>query len=347
MPRGSDAAVSVVHVVLPDGIDDPARPSGGNVYDRRMCAGLSAAGWLVREHPVPGTWPAGDAAALERVVAGLPDGALVLVDALIGCAAPATLVPAAARLALVVLVHMPLEQPGEREVLARARAVLVTSRWTRQLLLDRYELHPDRVHVATPGVDAAAPAPGTSGGGGLLCVAAVAPHKGHDLLVDALAEVAGLPWRCTCVGSLDRDPAFVASVARRVRELGMADRVSFTGPLAGDSLDRAYAGADLLVLASRGETYGMVVAEALAHGVPVLARAVGGVGEAMGETPDGRRPGLLVEPAAFGAALRDWLTDPARREALRAAARARRSSLPGWADTVARISRVLTAVGRN
>ena len=112
--------VSVVHVVVPDSIDDPARPSGGNVYDRRVCAGLAAAGWEVREHQLPGAWPAGDLAALHDVLAGLPDGAVVLVDGLIGCAAAEILVPAAARVAVVVLVHMPLERPGEREC-SRAR----------------------------------------------------------------------------------------------------------------------------------------------------------------------------------------------------------------------------------
>jgi glycosyltransferase involved in cell wall biosynthesis len=336
--------VSVVHVVVPGSIDDPARPSGGNVYDRRVCTGLTAAGWAVLEHPVPGAWPAGDGEALDRVVAGLPDGALVLVDGLIGCASPATIVPAAARLKVVVLVHMPLEGPGEGAVLASAQAVLVTSRWTRELLLARYAVPPARVFVATPGVDTAPSASGTPGGGELLCVAAVAPHKGHDLLVDALSQVADLAWHCTCVGTVERDPGFVESVRRQAHERGIANRVRFTGALTGDSLDRAYAGADLLVLASQAETYGMVVAEALAHGVPVLARRVGGVGEALGETPRGRLPGMLVEPAGFAPALRDWLTDARLREALRGAAGERRARLPEWRETAAQIGRVLTAV---
>ena len=138
------------------------------------------------------------------------------------------------------------------------------------------------------------------------------PDKGHDVLLDALATATDLSWRCACVGSLDRDPAFADGVRRRARDGGLGDRVRFAGPRTGPELDRAYAAADLLVLASRAETYGMVVTEALARGVPVLAAEVGGVTEALGHGADGTRPGLLVapgDPAALGAALRAWLGD--------------------------------------
>jgi hypothetical protein len=68
--------VTEVHVIVPEGIDDPARPSGGNTYDRRVCRGLAALGWTVHEHAVPGAWPQpGEAghAALARVVRRIPD----------------------------------------------------------------------------------------------------------------------------------------------------------------------------------------------------------------------------------------------------------------------------------
>jgi glycosyltransferase involved in cell wall biosynthesis len=200
------------------------------------------------------------------------------------------------------------------------------------------------VHVAEPGVDAAGLAPGTAAGDALLCVAAVTPHKGHDVLVDALATATDLTWRCACVGSLDRDLAFADGVRRRAREGGLGDRLRFPGPRTGPALDRAYAAADLLVLASHAETYGMVVTEALARGVPVLAAEVGGVTEALGYGNDGTRPGLLVPPgdaAALGAAVRDWLGDAELRGRLRHAARERRASLRGWPATTAVVAGVL------
>jgi glycosyltransferase involved in cell wall biosynthesis len=216
--------------------------------------------------------------------------------------------------------------------------------------LHRYALAPDRVHVARPGADAADLATGSSGAGEFLCVAAVTPLKGHDVLVAALAAVADLPWRCSCVGSLDRDPAFVQQVRRRVAELGIGDRVAFRGPLTGAALADCYAAADLLVLASRAETYGMVVTDALARGVPVVAAAVGGIGEALGPGRDGTAPGILVapdDPAPLAAALRSWLTDPPLRRTIRQAARDRRAQLTGWDETSARVDQALTAVLRD
>jgi glycosyltransferase involved in cell wall biosynthesis len=353
--------VTAVHVVVPDGIDDPARPSGGNAYDRQVCRGLASIGWSVHEHAVPGSWPRPDAAALEAlagVVEGIPDGAVVLLDGLVASTAPEVLVPQASRLRLVVLVHMSLghrpldEGPDdarrrEAAVLSAAAAVVTTSAWTRRRLLELYPLPADRVHVAQPGVDAAGLASGTAAGGALLCVAAVTRGKGHDVLLDALAATTDLSWRCVCVGSLDRDPAFVEDLRRRSQDAGLGDRVSFPGPRTGAELDRSYGAADLLVLASRAEAFGMVVLEALARGLPVVAADVGGVGEALGEDADGSRPGLLVapeDPAALGAALRAWLEDGTLRERLRRAARERRLSLRPWSDTASALGGVLEAV---
>ncbi len=143
--------------------------------------------------------------------------------------------------------------------------------------------------------------------------------KGHDVLLDALATISDLSWHCVCVGSLDRDPAFVEGLRRRSRDGGLGDRVYFAGPRTGADLDRSYAAADLMVLASRAETYGMVVTEALARGLPVVAAEVGGLTEALGHGADGTRPGLLVppdDPAALGAALRAWLGDAETQRAV-------------------------------
>jgi len=347
--------VSDVHFIVPAGFDDPARPSGGNTYDRRVGDGLAAQGWSVDVHEVPGSWPHPNAAAraiLAEAVGGIPDGALALVDGLVGSTAPDVLVPHAGRLRMVVLVHMPLGQRPAQEavrarehaVLSAAAAVVTTSEWARRTLLELYVLPPDRVQVAEPGVDAAGLAPGTATAGALLCVAAVTRGKGHDVLLHALSTIADLPWHCRCVGSLDRDPAFARRVRLRSADLGLGQRLSFPGPGAGAELERSYAAADLLVLASRGETYGMVVTEALARGLPVIAADVGGVPEALGHGADGARPGALVpagDPAGLGAALRAWLGDAELRHRWRRAARERRASLAPWSATTATLASVL------
>jgi len=352
--------VSVVHVVVPDGIDDPRRPSGGNTYDRRICRGLAEFGWTVDEQSVTGGWPFPDDAArraLADVLDAIPAGEVVLIDGLIASTVPDVLVPRADRVRLVVLMHMPVGSglsvddvvgKGERAVLEAAVATVTTSRWTRDWLLDQYGLAPESVHVASPGVDLAKLASGTVGGGELLCVAAVTRAKGHDVLLGALATLTDLPWTCTCVGSLDRDPDLVDELRELVIDGGLEDRIRFVGSRIGPDLDSAYAAADVLVLASSAETYGMVVTEALACGLPVVTTTAGGLPEALGRGADGGRPGLLVPPGdsgAFAAALQRWLDDVGLRRRLRLAASERRTTLPGWSSTTGRMSRILMEAG--
>ena len=323
--------MSAVYAVLPNDIDDPASPSGGNRYDRRLLTGLAALGWSVREIAVPGAWPNPsdeDLGGLAAALVSVPDGGVVLVDGLVGSAAAGVLVPAAARLRMVLLVHLPLDTPGEAAVLAAARAVVTTSPCTRL---------PVPVQVATPGVDPVPLATPSPAGDRLLCVGAVAAHKGQDRLADALAAVPE-PFSCTYVGSLTREPDFVAALRTR-----LDDRIGLAGALTGPELAAAYAGADLLVSASRGETYGMVATEALARGIPVLAVRVGGLPVALGHAPDGSVPGLLVEPDELTGAVRRWLTDAPLRERLRRSALDRRETLTGWDVTARIVSGVLAA----
>jgi hypothetical protein len=342
--------VTQVHVLVPEGIDDPRRPSGGNVYDRRVCDGLMALGWSVHEHAVAGQWPLADKAACMAAAAALarvPDGELVMVDGLLASVVPEVLEREADRLRLVVLLHMPRNDAREVAALSAASAIVATSDWTRKWLHDRYALPGDRVYVVRPGADKADLASGSVSGGRLLCVGAITPAKGPDHLLEALATVDDPAWRCVFVGSLALDPEYVDALRRQAKDRRLADRVCFTGPLSGAELEHAYAEADALVLASRFETYGMVVTEALARGLPVVATNVGGVPEALGHAPDGSRPGMLVAPGdshALAQALRRWLGDPVERARLRVAARSRRLTLTGWEQTSCELAAVLTEV---
>jgi glycosyltransferase involved in cell wall biosynthesis len=352
--------VTALHVVVPDGIDDPARPSGGNLYDLRVCSALAEMGWPVEMHAVPGSWPRPDAAAYEAlgsVVQQIPDGAVALIDGLVGSTAPDVLVPHSTRLRMVALVHMPLGRSSdtngartrEGALLTAATAVVTTSAWGRRTLLDLYSLPEGRVHVAEPGVDAAPLSSGTASAGALLCVASLVPEKGHDVLLAALSTMTDLAWTCLCVGSTSRDPDWAESLRQRVLAEGLESRVRFTGPRTGAKLDETYASADLLVLPSRVETYGMVVTEALARGLPVVAAAAGGVAETLGHLKGGNRPGLLVPPedaAALARGLQTWLCRADMRRAWRRAARERRESLPRWSATTSALARVLAEAAR-
>ena len=354
--------MSVVYFLVPDGFDLPERPSGGNVYDRRLAQGLADAGWSVRLRPVAGTWSSAEmseapgappSATVTDTLSAIPDAAVVLVDGLVARRTGALLLAQTNRLLVVVLVHQPTPAPDqqgtERALLNAARAVVTTSEWTRQWLLDSQALPPGRLSVAVPGADRAPLAPASSSGERLLCVAAVTREKGHDILVAALGSIREMRWRCTCVGALDRDEQLVHSLG--VSPQGTLPGhprlpVVFTGIRVGAALDATYADADLLVLPSRAETYGMVVTEALARGLPVVATEVGGVSEALGVVAAGP-PGALVPPddaEALGSALHAWLSDAGVRSRWRAAARERRTTLPHWSETSRLVAQVLAEV---
>ncbi|MDQ1035009.1 glycosyltransferase involved in cell wall biosynthesis [Streptomyces sp. V3I8] len=353
-------SLRALHFVMPGAVDDPTVPSGGNVYDARVSLDLPGFGWQVHKHAIDGSWPQPAAPArdeLARTLAALDDGTPVLLDGIVACAAPEIVIPEAGRLRLVVLVHLPLgDEVGltpelaadldarERHALRAVPAVVATSEWAARRLVAHHGLAPDRVHVAPPGADIAPLAPGTDGVSRLLCVASVTPRKGQHRLVEALAEVTDLPWSCVLVGGLNQDPGYVAELRDLIARHGLGDRVELAGPRSGAALDASYASADLMVLTSYAETYGMAVTEALARGIPVLATDVGGLPEAVGRAPDGGVPGLLVppeNPAALAAELRGWFGEADVRRRLKAAARARRASLGGWAATARSLSGVL------
>ena len=310
---------------------------------------------------MPGSWPRPDAAAcaaLAGVVQRIPDGAVVLLDGLVASTAPEVLVPQASRLRLVVLVHMPLGHADgrrgrdvrtrERAVLSAAAAVVTTSAWTRRRLLELYALPADRVHVAEPGVDAADLAPGTAAGGALLCVAAVTPDKGHDVLLDALATMTDLSWHCVCVGSLERDPAFVdgsaAARGRRARRPG-----ALRGP--------AHRSRSRPQLRRRRPAGAGVARRDVRHGRHRGAgpRPAGRRGRR--RRPDrgprsrrrrrsGRGCSSAGRPCGLGAALRRWLATPSCERRLRRAARERRASLAGWSATTSVLAGVLAGAAR-
>lgn len=327
--------------VVPAGIDDPRRVSGGNVYDRHIRDGLRHRGWDVD------VCEAADAGGAASVLRGAPDGSRVLVDGLVAGWAPSAMEEAAGRVRLTVLAHMVTAAfadatdaaiDAERRALASAHDVLVTSEWTADELARRGLADSARTLVAVPGARQAEP-PTPSGEGELLCIGVIAPHKGQDTLLAALARLSADDWTCTIVGSGEVFPEFAAGIARQASALG--GRVRLAGVLDERSLADEYRHCALLIAPSRVESSGMAIADARARGIPVLGADAGGIPDALAGGG-----GLLVrpgDPAALAAALETWLSDPSLRARLRREALAARATLPTWRDTVSRVAAALEA----
>lgn len=332
-----------VFFVVPEAIDDAERVSGGNMYDQRIREGLRADGWDVRMIRVAEQEQRQTADALSQ----LPDGALLLVDGLLATHHADALAAEGARLRLVVLVHMIAVDltDSERRVYGLARRIIATSDWTRGRLIGQDVADPARIVVAHPGTDPAAATAASVSGDRLLCVGTVAPHKGQDLLVRALADCSDVHgWTCTIVGSLRGAPDFVTTLRAAIASAGLADRIAFTGVLTGRPLEDAYGGADLVIMLSRSESYGMVVAEALARGIPVLTSGVGGIPEAIAENAAAMFV-PLDDPWALDLVLQQWWASPTLRQERKAAALRARDAARPWSTTTAIVASTLAETG--
>ena len=312
--------------------------TGGYLFDRHIVEGLRVRGRVVRVSELS----ANDSKANDAVLPTLAEGTKTVVDGLALANFAETLASQARRLRLVAFVHGPLAQETslspaaakdaaacEAGLLSRVCGVLCPSRKTAAAV-EGYGIPFERIAVVPPGTakPIRPPRPWRSPVRKLLCVANLVPRKGHELLVEALARIRDLDWSLRCVGSLERDPATARTVRRLIRAVGLGRRITLDGECPAHSVSRAYQTADAFVLPSFYEGYGMVYAEAMAHGLPVIATTAGATPETVPS-----QAGLLVppgDPAALARALRRLIAQPALAARLAAGSRTTGARLPDW-----------------
>ncbi|WP_306225156.1 glycosyltransferase family 4 protein [Bosea beijingensis] len=337
--------MSDIVFAIPGDID---APTGGYGYDRRLLREWREAGIEARHLALPGSFPfptVKDLAAAEQLLVTTAPDDILLVDGLAFGAFPEAL---AARFAdrLVALVHHPLAletghspkaaetlRLSETLALRHARAIVVTSPATKLTLEAEFQVPADKIAVAIPGTD---PAPRAQGSGRsealyMLAVGSLIPRKGYGILVEALAEIADRPWTLTIAGSPDHAPATAAELRDGIARAGLADRIALTGGVGAEQLALLYDEADLFVMSSLYEGYGMVLTEALARGLPIVTTLSGAGADAL---PDAAA--LKVPPrdtAALAKALARLIDAPAERRQRADAAWAAAGDLPRWSET--------------
>jgi len=323
--------------------------TGGYLFDRHIVEGLRARDRVVRVIELAARDPQADEAALAAVA----DGTKTVIDGLALAHLKQKVTGQARRLRLIAFVHGPLAQDTglspaeatraaqlEAALLSRFRGVLCPSR-RLAAAVGSYGISPDRIAIVPPGTAKPNrhPRPQCGRVRALLCVANLVPRKGHRVLVEALARIRDLDWRLLCVGSLERDPATTREVRQMIAAAGLARRITLAGEWPPQSVARAYGAADAFVLPSFHEGYGMVYAEAMAHGLPVIATTAGAIPETV--PPEAA---LFVPPgdsAALARALRRVISGPALAAQLAAGSRAAGGRLPEWSKATEEWERAL------
>jgi glycosyltransferase involved in cell wall biosynthesis len=293
--------------------------------------------------------------ALETLSA-VPSGCPTVLDGLAFGALPEA-GALGSRAPLIALVHQPLAldpsldttqadifRETERAALAAAARVVVTSEATARIVIADYDVPPQRINVVRPGNDPVPPAFGSKDGlVRLLSVGSVVPVKGYDLLIAALAMLPDMSWRLTIAGDRTRNPSAAAQLDADIAAYGLRDRIAVLGAVPPERVIELYLASDLFVLASRFEGYGMALAEAIAHGLPLVSTMAGAIPDTV---PVGA--GLLVPPDDVGAlaqALRRLIGDSAERRRLAANALAAAAQLPTWQDSGRLFAGAIETVG--
>lgn len=330
---------------------DLATPTGGYAYARRILPLLAAFGVRVTHLELPGSFPAlteADLAETQRLFEAVPARSVLLIDGLAYGAMPVSLVDKI-QSPIVALVHHPLcleaglsqvranaLRASETAALRRARRIVTVSPAMARLLVAEFEVLEARIAVAVPGTEPATRSRGSGDPVRLLAVGAITPRKGYDVLIEALAVLGRADWRLTIAGALDRDRDAVEALMEQIAAADLNARVNLAGNKTSEDLDALYACADILVMPSLFEGYGMVLAEAMARGLPIVCTTGGAAAETVPDDAALKAP--PGDPAALAAALARIIDDPGLRARSSDASWAAGQRLPRWEHTAGQVA---------
>jgi glycosyltransferase involved in cell wall biosynthesis len=332
-------------------VGDTGRLTGGYLYNARVLAALREMGVEAEQINPCGASPEEQEAAAGWLGSFLDPRAfdIIVVDALARIVCSPHLDRWREEGPVVTMVHeLPSVAAQEgvtdkhEQPLLRANRLVTVSEHGRSILED-LGVPPGRIRVVPPGSDRLPKFDETGrstpdGTVRALCVAQWIPRKGILDLVQAWALRERPGASLELIGETDADPDYAVSV--RAAIAGASDlSITVKGPVGDAALGAAYAAADLFVLPSRYEGYGVVYAEALARGLPVIACDVRPVPELVGE-----EAAMLVPPGdveALSGALDLLLNDAGLRDRMSAAAHRRARALPRWEDAAAGFMHVL------
>lgn len=331
---------------------DMHRRTGGFIYEATALSTLNRMGFKTQHLQLPDSFPdptQADMAKTLNLLDAVPHTVPIILDGLVfGAIDPEGLAKVPAP--VVAMIHHPLGLEtglsreradflldNEAAALSHAAHVFVPSPHTANILQDKFGVAADKITICLPGFAPVARTPQRTKPPLILSVGLLAPRKGHDVLLNALAHIRDLDWQASIVGAV-HDPITARTLHEQADRLHLSDRVTFAGELAKDALQSLYSGAHIFALATRYEGYGMVLSEAMQYGLPVLSCRTGAVPDTVGNG------GILTDVDdvdGFANALRDLLTQPDLHSEMATNARRIAENLPTWEDTARRMAAVL------
>ncbi|MCV6596134.1 MAG: glycosyltransferase family 4 protein [Mangrovicoccus sp.] len=332
---------------------DPETRTGGYIYEKQVLLHLRRLGRPVRLLRIAAGFPDPTPQEIRNtaaILAGCDANIPLILDGFLVGAMPAEHF-AQIRAPFVAMIHHPLAletglsaqraawlKATETRNLVRAAQVVVPSPRTKQDLISHYGVPGEKITIALPGVPRPAGPQRPQDPPLILSVGTLVPRKGHDVLIKALAQITDLPWHVAIAGAR-RDAATATALEAQVAQSGLGGRIRFLGEVTEARLSELYRQARIFALATRLEGYGMVFAEALSHGLPIVSCN----NTAIPDTVPADAGALVPtdDVAAFAAALRQLLTDHVAYDAAQRAAHQAGALLPQWAQTAGHMAAAL------